>query len=116
MISELRRLNWVPKQWAKRHHDDRAMKFETGDRVRVHDRKIEGHCRTPHYLRGKEGTIEQSVGEFRNPERLAYHEAGLPKQELYRVRFMQTDLWPAYKDGLRDSLVADLYEHWLDSA
>ena len=62
------------------------MKFKCGDRVRVQDREIQGHCRTPYYLRGREGVIEQPAGEYRNPEELAYHESGLPKRELYRVR------------------------------
>ena len=92
------------------------MKFKNGDRVRVQDREIQGHCRTPYYLRGREGVIEQPAGEYRNPEELAYHESGLPKRELYRVRFAQTDLWPGYANGPHDSVVADLYDHWLDPA
>ena len=34
---------------------------------------------------------------------------------LYRVQFRQADLWPGYAGGPNDSVVADLYEHWLEA-
>jgi len=87
--------------------------FRPGDRVQVRADEPPHHCRTPYFLRGRRGTVEDLLGVFRNPETLAYHKPGLPRKALYRVRFAQSDLWPGYKGSLVDSLVADLYEHWL---
>jgi hypothetical protein len=92
-----------------------AARFRPGEAVRVDSRPVEGHCRTPWYLRGKPGTIAAVQGAFRDPERLAYHRPGLPERVLYKVRFRQHDIWPAY-DGPDDHLEADVYEHWLRPA
>jgi nitrile hydratase subunit beta len=32
---------------------------------------------------------------------------------LYEVKFKQKDLWPDYTGPSDDSLLIDLYEHWL---
>ena len=45
---------------------------------------------------------------------IAYNRAGLPAQPLYRVRFLQQDLWDDYAGASRDSLDVDVYQHWLD--
>ena len=45
------------------------------ERVRVRSLMPPGHVRAPAYLRGKTGVIERALGEFGNPEQLAY---GLP--------------------------------------
>ena len=58
--------------------------------------------------------MDSVAGEFADPEELAYGRDGLPKKTLYRVRFQQTDLWFDYEGMTTDSLVVDLYEHWLD--
>jgi nitrile hydratase subunit beta len=81
--------------------------FKPGDVVRVAARASLGHCRTPWYLRGKTGVVTEVQGQFRDPERLAYHRSGLPAQVLYKVRFAQRKLWPTYQ------LEADIYEPWL---
>ena len=88
--------------------------FRAGARVRVRSETIPGHCRTPSYLRGKSGVVIEVHGEFRNPEKLAYHKPGLPRQPLYMVRFRQADLWPGYAGPASDILEADIYEHWLE--
>jgi nitrile hydratase subunit beta len=90
------------------------MSYRPGDRVRVSGRPHEGHHRTPGYLKGKLGTVEHGYGSFPNPEQLAYGQSGLPARALYRVSFEQSELWPDYRDGPRDRLCADLYEHWLE--
>jgi nitrile hydratase subunit beta len=87
--------------------------FKPGDAVRVDARASLGHCRTPWYLRGKTGLIAEVQGQFRDPERLAYHRSGLPAQVLYKVRFNQTALWPDYAGAPSDTLEVDLYEPWL---
>lgn len=90
-----------------------APRFRPGDLVRVDDRKVLGHCRTPFFLRGKTGVIAGIQGAFRDPEKLAYHKPGLPVQVLYKVRFRQMDLWSGYRGRPQDQIEADIYEHWL---
>jgi nitrile hydratase len=75
-----------------------------------------GHCRTPFYLRGRPGVIERCLGHFRNPETLAYGKPGLPKVGLYKVRYELPHLWQSYTGGRADTLVADIFEFWLDPA
>lgn len=87
--------------------------FQPGDRVRVREAHPPGHVRTPHYVRGCEGVVESIAGDFANPEELAYGRDGLPRRTLYRVRFAQQDIWPSYRGLAADSLVVDIYEHWL---
>lgn len=93
-----------------------APRFRPGDPVRVNDRLALGHCRTPWYLRGKTGVIASVQGSFHDPEKLAYHKPGLPRQVLYKVRFRQSDLWSGYTGPYQDQLEADIYEHWLIGA
>ncbi|MBI4081108.1 MAG: nitrile hydratase subunit beta [Candidatus Lambdaproteobacteria bacterium] len=88
--------------------------FGNGDRVRVRTATPPGHCRTPTYLRGHIGVVEAQVGHFRYPEELAYGKDGLPKRALYRVRFAQRSLWPAYPGPAVDTVAADLFEPWLE--
>ena len=75
-----------------------------------------GHRRTPFYIRGKTGTVERYCGAFRNPEELGYGFDGEPERHLYRVRFKQSDIWPAYDGPARDTLDLEVYEHWLTKA
>ena len=53
---------------------------------------------------------------FLNPETRAYGEDGEPAQRLYLVGFELSDLWPTYRGGGDDRLVADVFEHWLEPA
>jgi nitrile hydratase subunit beta len=87
--------------------------FKPGDKVRVDDRDVAGHCRSPWYLRGQAGVIAEVLGTFRDPERLAYHRPGLPQQVLYKVRFKQAALWRDYQGPAKDQLEADIAENWL---
>lgn len=91
-------------------------RFAPGETVRVVDRQVLGHCRTPFYLRGQLGTIVEVAGKHRDPEKLAYHKPGLPARYLYRVRFAQTALWCNAAEAGEDMLIADIYEYWLDPA
>jgi nitrile hydratase len=92
------------------------VRFEPGQRVRVAARPHEGHCRTPVYLRGKAGTVASVHGSFANPETRAYGADGLPERPLYGVLFAQRDVWPGYTGPGEDTLVVDVYEHWLEEA
>jgi nitrile hydratase len=91
-------------------------RFARGALVRVRSIHPPGHVRTPHYLRGRAGLVEAVAGHYANPEELAYGRDGLPPRALYRVRFVQAELWPDYTGAAGDTLVADLYEHWLEPA
>lgn len=88
--------------------------FRPGDQVRVRRAHPPGHVRTPFYIRGRDGVVESVAGDFADPEELAYGRNGLPKRTLYRVRFRQAELWPDYGGSSADSLIVDVYEHWLD--
>jgi Nitrile hydratase beta subunit, C-terminal len=81
--------------------------FEIGQRVHVSPRGHDGHHRTPAYVKGQSGTIVRRHGAFTNPETRAYGSDGLPKLSLYLV---------ALKGDKADTVLVDLYEHWLEEA
>jgi hypothetical protein len=91
--------------------------FAPGTPVRVRDDWPEArgpvHIRTPHYLRGKPGTVVRLLGSYPNPEDLAFARpaATLP---LYHVAFARDALWPDGRAG--DTLLVELYEPWLEPA
>ncbi len=93
-----------------------STQFAAGDRVQVRCADPPGHLRTPFYARGKRGVVERCLGDFPNPEELAYGRSGLPKQPLYRVRFLQRDIWPDYAGGQDDTVDVEIYQHWLEPA
>ncbi len=66
------------------------------------------HVRTPHYLRGRRGTIVRHLGDFPNPEDLAFAQpaARLP---LYHVAFAPDTIWP----GGSGDLLVEVFESWL---
>ncbi|CEG50976.1 Putative ScnA-like protein (modular protein) [Stutzerimonas xanthomarina] len=88
-------------------------RFQKGDRVQVLDLGLEGHIRTPAYIRGKSGEVIQLCGFFLNPEDLSVGDTGGPVYPLYRVRFAMNDLWPDYERGEGDELCIEIYDHWL---
>jgi nitrile hydratase len=93
-----------------------SARFAVSERVQVRWADPPGHLRTPFYARGKRGVIERCLGDFPNPEELAYGRSGLPKQPLYRVHFLLRDLWLDYTGGADDSVDIEIYEHWLQPA
>ncbi len=91
------------------------MRFQAGAPVMVRDDWPEArgpaHVRTPHYLRGRPGTIIRYMGRFADPERLAF---GRPAdlRALYHVAFDHAAVWD---NGEADTtLMVELYEHWLE--
>jgi len=91
--------------------------FGPGDRVRVTERVVTGHARTPRYIKGKRGVVERVCGAFRNPEELAYGRTSGPAIPLYRVRFALSDVWcvdAAPSGAAGDTVDVELYEHWLE--
>ena len=93
-----------------------SQRFASGDRVTVAYTHPPGHRRIPSYIRGKSGLVERYCGAFPNPEELAYGFDGLPARHLYRVRFQQQDIWPAYVGSMHDTLDLEVQEHWLSPA
>jgi nitrile hydratase subunit beta len=91
-------------------------RFAVGQRVRVRMACPPGHIRTPYYIRGHAGTIESVAGMDANPELLAYGRLDQPPVPLYRVRFAQPELWPAYDGSVQDATVVDIFEHWLEAS
>jgi nitrile hydratase subunit beta len=89
--------------------------FRVGEIVTVARMFPTGHIRTPRYIMGRTGTISRVVGDFPNPEELAYGRNGLPAKTLYRVHFNQTDIWPDYSGPAGDTLEIELYGHWLSA-
>jgi nitrile hydratase len=90
--------------------------FSPHDRVRVRRAYPPGHLRTPFYIRGMTGVIERFLGAFPNPEERAYGRSGEPRLPLYRVRFLQADVWPDYAGRPDDTVDVELYQHWLEPA
>lgn len=89
--------------------------FLPGDRVRVLPTPLPTHHRTPDYVKGKVGTVHALSGSFYDPETRAYGASGLPKLPLYLVKFDMEHLWGKRRSGPSgDSLLVDLFEHWLE--
>ena len=91
-------------------------RYGSGDWVRVRVDSPTHHFRTPTYIQGKQGRVVALCGSFSNPESLAYGESGEPKIPLYRVEFPQSEVWAAYHGSAADTVLVDIYEHWLDPA
>ncbi len=93
------------------------MTFNPGDRVRVKgdwpERRGPCHVRTPHYVRGATGTVVRRLGEFPNPEDLAFARPA-PALPLYHVSFPQPPIWQEGRGG--DEVVIELFAPWLESA
>ena len=58
--------------------------------------------------------VERLCGSFGNPEELAQMRSGEPKQPLYRVRFLQKEVWPGYRGNAEDVLEVEIFQHWLE--
>lgn len=91
--------------------------FNPGTSVRVKDDWPETrgpvHIRTPHYIRGLQGTVVRVLGAFHNPEDLAFARPAATRP-LYHVRFAQPAIWQEGSAG--DEVLVEIYEHWLEPA
>lgn len=67
------------------------------------------HVRTPHYVRGRHGTVVRHLGDFPDPGDIAFQREPAIR-DLYLVAFPFRELWP---DGTGDELVVEIYGHWL---
>ena len=70
------------------------------------------HIRTPHYLRGHQGTVIRHLGRFPNPEQLAFAQPAA-LLNLYHVAFRPTALWP---EAGGDEILVEIFEPWLEPA
>lgn len=95
-------------------HPSVPVRFAVGERVRVRKTYPLGHIRTPYYIRGHGGVIERLCGNFPVPEELAQMRSGLPAQPLYRVRFLQREVWPDYRGRGGDVVEIEIFQHWLE--
>ena len=88
-----------------------------GQRVRVRDDWPEErgpcHIRTPHYLRGRTGVVVRHLGDFANPEDLAFARAA-EQRALYHVRIEPWTIWREARPG--DDILVEVFEHWLEAA
>ena len=91
-------------------------RFQVGDTVLVRVASPLHHYRTPAYVQGMLGRVEAVYGTFPNPESLAHGGSGLPQMPLYRVEFPQTEVWADYHGSGADTVLVDIFEHWLDPA
>ncbi len=91
--------------------------FAPGETVRVKNEWPERlgavHIRTPHYVRGERGEIVRYLGDFPNPEDLAFARPAA-RRPLYHVRFRKGSIWPEAKPD--DELLIEIFEHWLERA
>ena len=89
--------------------------YQPGTTVRVKNDWPETHgpvhIRTPHYVRGMQGTVVRHLGAFANPEDLAFARPAATRQ-LYHVRFDQPSIWQDGRTG--DEVQVEIFEHWLE--
>ena len=93
------------------------MNFPPGARVRVKNDWPEArgpcHIRTPYYVRGETGTVLRHLGDFANPEDLAFARPA-PLLPLYHVRFELEKIWQQGRAG--DEILVELFGTWLEPA
>ena len=91
-----------------------SARYQPGDTVAVRVDNPGGHFRTPRYIQGQTGVVHKLCGVFPNPESLAFGGDGQPAQPLYRVEFLQSQVWPEYGGPGSDKIYVDIYQHWLE--
>lgn len=115
--------------------------FSVGQRVRVNSEQSmtrwrKPHLRVPGYIYGVSGIVESYEGSFPDPSYKAFRSMLLAtqpgssaieeeerKEHLYRVRFLQEDVWPEGKglssrnsqadNETSDTIGVEIYENWL---
>ncbi len=87
-------------------------RFTVGDRVRVKLVNPKGHIRSPRYVRGHVGVVQEFYGSHIFPDRSA--EGDIFGAPLYNVRFEGRDLWGDSAES--QALYIDLWDSYLDPA
>jgi nitrile hydratase subunit beta len=83
--------------------------FSAGETVRVKDAWPE--ATGPVHIRGIVGEIVRHLGDFPNPEDLAFARPA-ERRPLYHVRFQKGAIWPEAKPD--DELLVEIFGHWLE--
>jgi len=91
-----------------------------GARVRVRsdwpEFRAPAHIRTPHYVRGLTGEVVRHLGDFANPEDLAFARPAAVRA-LYHVRFDMAAIWQeADRNGAANDVLVEIFDHWLEAA
>jgi nitrile hydratase len=94
--------------------------YAAGDKVVVRNedystRWRKPHLRTPGYIFGKHGVIERACGYYTNPETQAFKTLST-SCPLYRVRFLQKEIWSHYPGSPNDTIDIEITHHWLTLA
>jgi nitrile hydratase beta subunit len=90
-----------------------AVRFATGQRVRVKRMHPAGHTRCPRYARGAIGVIEGVRGADRLPDR-AVHGEEVGPEPVYSVAFRSHDLWgPSGETAW--TVLLDLWESYMEA-
>jgi len=84
--------------------------FAVGDRVRVRDRHVFEHTRSPRYVRGKVGVVTRLDGILSLPD-VEYFGIVRQTEPTYSVRFDAMELWASPGDPVN----VDLWQSYLDS-
>jgi hypothetical protein len=88
-----------------------------GQRVRVKNDWPETrgpcHIRTPHYVRGEEGVVVRHLGDFPNPEELAFARPAAVRP-LYHVAFALPSIW--HEGSAGDVVQVEIFGQWLEPA
>ncbi|KAI2498517.1 nitrile hydratase [Fragilaria crotonensis] len=97
-----------------------ASRFQPGDAVRVlqYHESVQWrrpHIRTPGYIYGVAGVVQDVCGTFGDPSFLSL---GLeaPLVYLYRVSFQMKDIWPEHESTSNDVVSVEVYGQWLESS
>jgi nitrile hydratase subunit beta len=98
------------------HPRDGAARFAAGDTVRVADPEAAEHTKLPGFLRNKTGTIEFVYpGAYSYLVSTGVDGVGAP-MPVYRVAFDAADIWGAGKGEPNTTILADLYEAYVQPA
>jgi nitrile hydratase len=95
-------------------HPRPEARFAVGDRVVVRDIHPAGHTRAPRYVRGRRGVVVHVAPKFSFPDASAHGFANLAAH-TYHVEFAAGELW-AGGAGIRESVVVDLWDDYLEPA
>lgn len=89
-------------------------RFLLGDRVRVLQWVPGEDSSTPHYIRGKSGVVEEIYVASTKSKHLTSDRLKTPAQQIYRMRFAASEVWPQSPGAPGDTLAIDISENRLE--
>ena len=90
-------------------------RFALGDRVSVREGSSQEGGRTPSYVRGKSGVVEEVGEAFTDSEKLiANRGVTTPLRQMYRMRFAAREVWPDSPGAPGDTLSLRISEDQLE--